>query len=80
MGTGTHTLYFAKTLMQRGATVLCTEIAPKMVEMAEQKFMDPENEFIAFSYNKVKFLKDETLLDGSKKLNVKELRDQNVED
>lgn len=38
IGTGTHTLYFAKTLMQRGATLVCTEISSKMLELAKQKF------------------------------------------
>jgi hypothetical protein len=65
MGTGTHTLYFAKTLMQRGAMIVCTEISPKMVELAEFKFNDPENEYSTFSYNKMHFRHDEDLLDGS---------------
>ena len=34
IGTGTHTLYLAKTMMQRGATLVCTEISPKMLEYA----------------------------------------------
>ena len=75
IGTGTHTLYIAKTLMQRGATIVCTEIAPKMLELANDKFRDPENEFISFPHNKVNFLiNDESLLNGSTKLTVESLR------
>ena len=80
MGTGTHTLYFAKTLMQRGANIVCTEISPKMVAMAEEKFRDPENEFCTFPYNKVHFRHDEDLLDGSVKLNLQEVREGKVTD
>ena len=53
IGTGTHTLYLAKTMMQRGATLVCTEISPKMLEYAHQKFSDEENEFVTQAHNKV---------------------------
>ena len=53
IGTGTHTLYLAKTMMQRGATLVCTEISPKMLEYADSKFNDPENEFVTQTHNKV---------------------------
>lgn len=80
MGTGTHTLYFAKTLMQRGATIVCTEISPKMATMAEEKFRDPENEFCALPHNKVHFRHDEYLLDGTLKLDLQEVRIAHVTD
>jgi ubiquinone/menaquinone biosynthesis C-methylase UbiE len=46
IGTGSHTLFLAKTLMQRGATLVCTEISPKMLELAHEKLSDPDNEFV----------------------------------
>lgn len=64
IGTGTHTLFFAKTLLKNGGTMVCTEISPKMLEIAESKFNDPDNEFILSSKNKVYFQHDENLLDG----------------
>ena len=59
---------------------MCTEISPKMVAMAEEKFKDPENEFCAFPYNKVHFRHDEDLLDGTVKLNLQEVRDAHLKD
>lgn len=75
IGTGTHTLYLAKTLMQRGSTLVCTEISSKMLEFAHVKFKDPENEFIVMPHNKIHFrLNDETLIDGKLKLKIESLR------
>ena len=55
--------------------MVCTEIAPKMLELANVKFSDPENEFITFPHNKVNILvNDESLLDGSTKLKIDTLR------
>ncbi len=76
IGTGTHTLYLAKTMMQRGATLVCTEISPKMLEYAHSKFTDQENEFICHLHNKVNFrINDETLLDGKSKIALDSLRE-----
>ena len=74
IGSGTHSLYFAKTLMQRGATIVCTEISQKMLEMAQQKFEDQENEFSCFSHNKIHFIQDETCLDGTNKQSIDDFR------
>ena len=63
-------------MMQRGATLVCTEISPKMLEYAHSKFTDQENEFICHLHNKVNFrINDETLLDGKSKIALDSLRE-----
>lgn len=73
IGTGTHTLFLAKTLLKRGATLVCTEISQKMLELAKSKFEDEE--FASFKHNRVSFTFDESYLSGSPKISIENLRD-----
>lgn len=63
IGTGTHTLNLSKTLMKEGSTLVCTEIAGKMLEMAKEKFEKDEG-FSKGERNKAVFRMDEALLLG----------------
>jgi len=45
IGTGTHSLNFAKTLMKKGASMVCTEISTQMLKLASEKFSNSDNEF-----------------------------------
>lgn len=51
-----------------------------MIDLAEEKFKDPENEFSTFHYNKYHFRHEEDLLDGTQKLDLEELRKQYTKD
>jgi ubiquinone/menaquinone biosynthesis C-methylase UbiE len=62
IGTGTHTLHLANTLVQQGSTFVCTEISMKMLEMARDKFVGDKLR----TERHIEFKLDEELLDGSK--------------
>ncbi len=51
-GSGMHTLYLAKTMLQRGAVVVSTDISEEMIKMSKKRFEDPKNEYFAIPGNK----------------------------
>lgn len=66
VGSGTHSLFLAKTLLQEGATLVVTEISKGMLELARDKFKE-------FS-GRVDFVLEETFLDGETKISIDDLR------
>jgi ubiquinone/menaquinone biosynthesis C-methylase UbiE len=53
-GSGLHTLFFAKTMLQRGAVVVSTDISEEMIKLAKNRFEDTTNDYLAIEGNKVK--------------------------
>ena len=46
-GSGMHTLYFSKTMLQRGSVVVSTDISEEMIKMSKNRFEDPKNDYLA---------------------------------
>ncbi len=42
-----HTLYFSKTMLQRGSVVVSTDISEEMIKMSKNRFEDPNNDYLA---------------------------------
>ena len=75
IGSGSHTLNLAKTYLKKGATIVCTEISTKMLELAEKKFLDMENEFSTVAHNKIHFEINEEYLSAEKKFDIQGIRE-----
>ena len=52
-GSGLHSLFMAKTLLGRGATLVSTDISDGMLRIMKEKFEDPNSEYIQVKGNKV---------------------------
>ena len=48
-----HTLYFAKTMLQRGGVIVSTDISEEMIKLTQNRFEDPKNDYIVIPGNKV---------------------------
>ena len=57
-GGGVHSLFLAKTLLQRGGTLVCTDFSDEMLRRTRTKFEDPGNDYIQIPGNKVKVVPD----------------------
>jgi ubiquinone/menaquinone biosynthesis C-methylase UbiE len=51
-GSGLHTMFFAKSMLQRGAVIVGTDISEEMINMYKAKFEDPTNDFNKIQGNK----------------------------
>jgi ubiquinone/menaquinone biosynthesis C-methylase UbiE len=47
-----HTLHFTKTMLQRGAVIVSTDISEEMIKLAKVRFEDPKNDYIVIPGNK----------------------------
>ena len=50
-----HSLVFAKSMMQEGSTLVCTDISDKMVTSAKGRFENPKNDYLSNQLNKTHF-------------------------
>ena len=48
-----HSLYLVKTMLSRGAAMVCTDISPKMIKLFGEEFWKPENDFMFIPGNKL---------------------------
>lgn len=60
-GSGMHSLYLAKTMLQRGSALVCTDISDEMIRLMKDKFDDPESDYTVIPGNKYD-IKDEELI------------------
>ena len=51
-GSGLHSLYLAKTMLQRGSVLACTELSQEMLKLMNQKFQDPNQDYNSIPGNK----------------------------
>jgi len=51
-GAGMHELYFAKSFMKRGCTLVCTDTSDNMLKLTHMKFTDKANNYITVPENK----------------------------
>ena len=51
-GSGMHSLYLAKTMLQRGSALVCTDISDEMIRLMKDKFDDPESDYTVIPGNK----------------------------
>jgi ubiquinone/menaquinone biosynthesis C-methylase UbiE len=72
-GSGLHTLFFAKTMLQRGAVVVSTDISEEMIKLAKNRFEDATNDYLAIEGNKVKISPSEIAPLGTKEWNLEKI-------
>lgn len=72
-GSGMHTMYLAKTMLQRGAVVVSTDISEEMIKMSKKRFEDPKNEYYAIPGNKAKVTASELAPFGTKEWNLEKV-------
>ncbi len=52
-GSGLHSLYLAKTMLQRGSVMCCTDISEEMIKLTKNKFESAESEYLVIPGNKM---------------------------
>ena len=78
-GSGMHTLYFAKTMLQRGAVVVSTDISEEMIKMSKNRFEDPQNDYLAIHGNKAKISPSELAPLGTKEWNLEKILKEDLD-
>ena len=51
-GGGLHSLYLAKTMLQRGSVLVSTDISAEMINLLKTKFDDPNSDYCSIPGNK----------------------------
>jgi ubiquinone/menaquinone biosynthesis C-methylase UbiE len=51
-GGGSHSLYLAKTMLQRGSVLVSTDISAQMIKLSKAKFDDPSSDYLSIPGNK----------------------------
>jgi ubiquinone/menaquinone biosynthesis C-methylase UbiE len=73
-----HTLYFSKTMLQRGSVMVSTDISEEMIKMSKNRFEDPKNDYLAIQGNKAKITASELAPLGTKEWNLEKVLQEDL--
>ena len=78
-GSGMHSLFLAKTMLQRGGVLVSCDISDEMINLAKHKFEDPASEYSVIEGNKAVIKTEELVPVGQQDFDLEGfLRDQEV--